>query len=639
MSRVSATCLVLVTILIICLFRLYSATIFLSHGEHEIVQSREYLGPRHTLALAVRGPSAISKIKAVIGPKLPILDYPKDVPSLRSLYCSTTCEDKLFYCPSYSNKAAVDLARWFGGRVSEDELPNHDECTIGAKSDSSLSDGVPAQKPPALLVSSTQTAFYLIISPIVPPSFLGHVLHICNVRGFSLRGIRRLHIYKRHGHNLGLSQLQQAAFCPLSANSPFQSPNESPPESPARGKVTFSFESALLSSRLGKIYPSTLVVLQKENGIYHSTTLVKQLSESLAEWKKNNLNDSPLNFEGNPWRLYFCIMQFNESNCKSLWGDVCHSPDTALLNRARRHSFWSNPEDEQVCVLCAVTEKTVQYIGLLMKILYSESNPVAGNWELLAIKSFQSLSLIQAREVTPIEVGEQSWENSIKRLMSTTVFSCVLRGVNIIQRLREFMASLIKMSYDKDVDVPCDLEWWLSQTSEVAFRQIAVLFEERELFPDDTNRANMKYVPPLREKVSHNSKSCSAKVVIHKKQRKRYPKQVECKNNFTDDSSTSAETIQYREMAVMESLLIGARPITTVALIKPSCLLNTKNLGKIFKGICQENLRIVALRMSVLTRQEAEVLVRSDDAVSLFCFHVLFSFHIRICFLFILCAY
>ena len=595
-------------------------TIFLTHGGHEIVQSREYLGPQHTLALAVRGPSAISKMKDTIGSKIPILDDPKEVPSLRSLYCSTMCEDKLFYCPSYSNQAAVNLARWFGGRVSERDLTclEQMECNVNPESDSPLSDVLPVQKPPALLVASTETVFYLINSPLIPPSFLGHVLHICNIRGFTINGIRRMHLSKRQGNNLGLSQLQQAAFCPLTGNSPFQSPSESPPESPARGKVTFNFESALILSRLGQAYPSTVIVLQKENGLDHATALVKQLCESFEDWKKSNLNDLPY-IEGSPWRLYFCITLFNESNCKSLWEDVCYRPDTSLLNHARYHCFQSNPEIEQVCVLCAVTEEAVQYIGLILKILHSKENIVGGSWELLAIKSFHNLSLTQAKEVTPLEVGEQFWEDSVKRLMSAAVLACVLRGVNIINRLREFMKSLKNMQCAHNRVPDClHLDWWISQTTEVAFRQIVVLFDEKELFSDESSRLNLKYVPPLRQKISSNFTRNESKVFSHKKQRKRLQKKVQRKNNTVDDSSTSMETIQFVELLVPLSMLVGPRPITTVALVKPSCLLNTKNLAKIFKSICQENFDIVALRMSVLTQNEAEVLVHNYEAVSFY---------------------
>ena len=586
----------------------FSAGTVYSNGEHEIHESICVRQPA-TFVLAVRGPFAITKVKKMIGSKIPYLDDSREIPSLRSLYCSTSTEDKLFYCPSYSNQAATQLARVFGGRLTESDIVAVENNKSNSKSKPHSPEGVPAQKPHAFLVSSVRVAFHLIISPLVPPGFFGELLHICFLRGFVLHGMRRVQLSKRQGTSLGLSQLQFHVFCPSSGNTPVQSPSGSPPGSPARRRSSFSLEATLA---LTKIYrrssPSTILVLQKENGLYHAVSLVKHLFASFKDWMATNPTGL-LDLEETSPTMYLTIAQFSEASSKSLWGDICNNPDAKCIKNARNSRFPSSSEVEQVCVLSSVNKKAIQHLGLLLKKL-TNSNHIAGDWELLGMKSFPSLSLVQAREVTPYEVGDRSWLRSVKLLMSTAVFVCVLRGIDIIRRVRDFFSALAKVSSKED---SCLYEgWWFSQTTEVTYRQLVVLFEETELFSDERSRANIKYVPPLRQKSLQSSKD--SKESLQKLRRKLY----DHKAYSTDDSSTSAETTHFSEVPIIQSLLAGPRPLPTVAVIKPSCVANTKKISKILKSVLQENFDIMALSMRVLTQSEAQVLVRDDEPVRCF---------------------
>ena len=568
--------------------------------KHEILQSR--YGKQPTFAVAVRGPFAITKIKHIIGSKIPSLDDARRIQSLRSLYCSTNTEDKLFYCPSYSNQALAQLARVFGGRLTVDDIEAH------SKSKPCSPDSALAQKPPALLVSSTRVAFHLVISPLVPPSFFGELLHTCTLRGFALRGIRRVQLSKRQGANLGFSQLQFHVFCPSSANTPVQSPGGSPPGSPARRKSNLSLETMLALTKTTSSHPSTILILQKENGLYHASSLVKHLFESLNDWMTTNPTRLPDLEESTP-RIYLCIAQFNEVSSKSLWGDVCYKPDTSLIKLARNNRFLLSSEVEQVCVLSSADKEAIQHVGVLLKKL-TNSNYIAGDWELLGLKSFPNLSLVQAREVTPYEIGDRSWMGSVKMLMTAAVFVCVLRGVNIIRRVLDFITALGKMSTKEDVCL--HKGWWLSQTTEVAYRQLTVLFEESELFSDERNRTSTKFVPPLYRRLLQRSTQKESKEKLQKHRRRLF----DHKTCSTDESSTSLDTAQFTEVPIIQSLLVGPRPLTTIALIKPLCVANTKKISKIFKSILQENFSIVSLNMRVLTQSEAQVLVRDDEPVS-----------------------
>ena len=571
-------------------------------GEHEYFQSKW----KPTFVLAIRGPFAISKIKKIIGSKIPLLDGTQGIPSLRSLYCFTNTEDKLFYCPSYSSQAATQLTRMFGGRLTEEDMAAAE--VPGSKAKPCSPDSVPAQKPSALLVSSSRVAVYLVVSPLVPPSFFGELFYICFLRGFVVHGIRRVQLSKRQGSCLGFSQLQFNIFCQSSGSSPVQSPSGSPPSSPARRKSSFSLEAALALAHTNKCHPSTILILQKENGLYHSASLVKHLFESLKDWMTTNPTNQPDIEETTP-RMYMTITQFNEGNTRSLWGDVCFKPNISLIKHARNNRFLSSNEAEQICVLSSVDKEATQNVGLLLKKL-TNSNFLAGDWELLGLKSFPSLSLAQAREVTPYEIGDSSWLSNIKLLMSATVFVVVMRGLNIIQRVRDFMISLAKVSTKEDSCL--HQGWWLSQTIEVTYRQLTMLFEESELFSDETNRSHIKFLPPIRQKSMQGPTQKESKGAVQKFRRKL----SDHKAYSTDDSSTSVETTQFHEVPIIQTLLIGLRPLPTIAVIKPSCVANTKKISKIFKSILQENFYMVALNMRVLTSSEAQVLIRNDEPVS-----------------------
>ena len=279
--------------------------------------------------MAVRGPFAIMKMKHIIGSKIPSLDDAHKIDSLRSLYCSTNTEDKLFYCPSYSNQASTQLARVFGGRLTVNDIGAMEEAC--SKSKPCSPDSALAQKPPALLVCSTRVAFHLVISPLVPPSFFGELLHTCILRGFVLRGIRRVQLSKRQGASLGFSQLQSHVFCPSSANTPVQSPSGSPPGSPARRKSNLSLEAMLALTKATSSCPSTILILQKENGLYHAASLVKHLFESLKDWMTTNPTSLPDLEEATP-RIYLATTQFNEVSSNRYGETYAISPIPVLSN-------------------------------------------------------------------------------------------------------------------------------------------------------------------------------------------------------------------------------------------------------------------------------------------------------------------
>lgn len=545
------------------------------------------------LAIAVRGPWAVEKVKTIIGSRIS-LNSLQESPSLRSLYCSSG-EEKLFYCPSYVSQASAQLARFFGGRLMENYSQSIKET------ESSSSESVPTQKPPSLLVASTRVSFFLVVSSLLPPAFLGELIDVCHKRGCGLHGIRRLQINKRQRESLGLSQ-----FYTISSSfgsTPTSSPNESPPSSPVRRKSSFTTKTDVAFMKAKMSHPATVLLLQRENGLYHSCSLIKMLFRSLKEWLSVH-GTGYADFEVSEARMCFNVVHFNEANLKSIWNDICYYPNAVLLKCARSHRFYWSTEVEQICVLSSIDVEASQNVGNLLKKL-TNSNEIAEGWELLGIKSFPCLSLSQAREVTPYEIDDDFWQHNIKRLTSSTVFACVLRGVNMINRVRDFMnVHDEKMSIEGNSRL-CDV-WSYSKTPEVAFRQLSVLFEESELFADETRRTNTKFIPPCRQRCL----STDLKQNTQKNRRKLGDLMM----YSTDDSSVHVEPLQaFNEMSITQSLMVGSRLLPTIALIKPFCVANPKRFTKIFKAFLQGNFEIVAFSLRLITQSEAGALVHHNN--------------------------
>ena len=58
-------------------------------------------------------------------------------------------------------------------------------------------------------------------------------------------------------------------------------------------------------------------------------------------------------------------------------------------------------------------------------------------------------------------------------------------------------------------------------------------------------------------------------------------------------------------------LFTGVRPLTTVLVVKPDVV--QKKLGKLLKRVTQEGFRVVALRLELLTKEQAACLVPLQD--------------------------
>ncbi|XP_053899158.1 dynein axonemal assembly factor 8 [Malaclemys terrapin pileata] len=456
------------------------------------------------LALGLRGPKARSALQDIIGPSDPQLANMTDCGSINAIYCRSQAEP-LAYLPHTDSRVHRELCLLFGGRACCDEVLHvgvqNPACKYNksrpqspssnrANADQERADlqDMALSRPPATLVSTTKGDVILVVSPAVPPHAYGDVISTCTQRGFTLQGIRQLRLSPKRAIMLSMTTSQMAVFCPNKTSSP-PDRRSSREELPAEPRLH-----------------CLILLLRKENAGHHVPAFVKGLMNELAEQGllgevRSNL---PPSAELEP-ALCIHVAPYTDSLLQTLGGNLSAVPDSCNvpLDLLCHRTYALDPEMEQVVILTLIGNEAMKSAGhLLCQILHPGFQKQAQNpegldpgFELLSLKWLPHLTRSQAKEVTPFEVGDTSWQRSINMLMSSPALICALRRVNAFGVLAETLKKLTLLG-DKPGINTSDLQRVMALTPEMAFRQAVLFFTEKEFIPDCKRRAAMKYLPP-----------------------------------------------------------------------------------------------------------------------------------------------
>ncbi|KAM9016116.1 dynein axonemal assembly factor 8 [Ara ararauna] len=445
------------------------------------------------VALGVRGPEACSILQALW------LASVMDCSSISAIYCRSP-EETLVHLPLLDSHAQRELCLWFGGRAAASALHagvlHPDSQGNGASSRSPLStraeadeeqvdlQGMVLSQPLAMLVSSTKEYVILMVSPVVSPCAYGNVISVCTRRGFVLQGVRQLQLSLEQAAVLSMTRSQVAVFCPSKISSS--------PDSSARGELSAEPHMHCL-----------VLLLRKENACHHIPALVKGLMDGLA--KQGHVKSSQAPTAQRDPSMWFHVAPYTETLLQALGGSLSAVPEPHYipLDFFCNRTYASDPEMEQVVMLAVVGTDAMKSAGeLLHQILLpgpnsqsqSPEEPGLG-FELLGLKWLSHLTQRQAKEVTPFEVGDTSWQSSLHTLMSNPVLVCALRRINAFRVLADALERLTqwreKLSKSGGL-----LQIVMAPTPEVTFRQAILFFTETELVTDAEHRPAMKYLPP-----------------------------------------------------------------------------------------------------------------------------------------------
>ncbi|OCT64336.1 dynein axonemal-associated protein 1 [Xenopus laevis] len=534
------------------------------------------------LALALRGTQAEHIWAEIAGPFDPQLARLTDQYSLNAMYGFKRGEPIMHWARK-SGRLLQELSLWFGGRIppsgsfnigfqnpySRSTQPR--SANLRSRSDSEKDvtafHDTDRCRPPALLTASILGDVFLVVSPAVPSAAYGDVIDICLHRGFALYGLRRLRLSAKRSAMLSMSSTQVSIFCP-------NVPHSQTDAQPCRQPRLHCF----------------LLLLRKENAAHHTSGLIQALMNELAERGLLGAIHAKFSYicEVDP-SFCFHVAPYTDNLLQSLGGSLHAMPDlsTVPMDMLSLRPFASDPEDEQVVVLTMSGKHTLRRAGyFLQKILRptlktpaSNTGSVHDGFELLGLKWLPSLSRLQAKEITPYEVGDRPWQRSIEHLISNPALLCALRRSNafaVLQHTIKQLAPTLGMEHPQLI---------ASATPEIAFRQAALIFSDRDLVSDPESRSSLMYIPPTG---------------------------INCRAGGTEDRRGTTESI-------FTYMLSGPPVLYTVLLLKPRIW--SSALGKILYKVHQQKFILVGMKpVSLTTAMCSQILpedVKKSEALCL----------------------
>ncbi|XP_071094592.1 dynein axonemal assembly factor 8-like [Haliotis cracherodii] len=550
------------------------------------------IGP--VLAIALRGTFARSIWLDAVGPSDPALARRTDPMSLCAQFGGASRDECLLFCPRNQGRVHSELTRWFGGRVPSGGVvdvgtpytrkehlrsgsPKERKGKRGSaepKDAKEDRDELLAHRPPATLTATHKSDIFLLLSPLVPPRSYGLILSTCQRRGYQIHGLRRLKLTTKRASALGISSTEAHVFRPGTNSAD-------------------DLADTNQGRQLEATAPSTVLVLQKENSSHNAASLIEAFMIQMTLQGVLGHLQKEVSFKLTSRHLFHAAT-FTEGLLNLLGGDFSKCPDYELQGSPSylQPSVYTNPELEQVAVLMLCGHDILKSCGLLIgKILnlvpHSKTpvvSPLGTGFELLGLKWMPMLSMSQAREVTPFEVGDKQWRESIHTLTLEPVLVLAVRGVNAFKHLSSLFPDRNATTGHSPRGQKLSLDKMMSQTADEAYTYIRLFFSRHDLYPDPKCRPLLPYLPESRRR--HGN----ATLADWKKSRPSHHPQV--------------------QENIFDLMLAGPRLLTTFLLIKPSAVVN--HLARVFKKIAQEGFQIVGLKMAVLSTQQARHVLSAD---------------------------
>uniref|UniRef100_UPI00398F3AE4 dynein axonemal assembly factor 8 n=1 Tax=Pristiophorus japonicus TaxID=55135 RepID=UPI00398F3AE4 len=549
-----------------------------SAGKLPSAYTQDDADPRPVLALALRGVNACALWMDIVGPSDPQLASVTDQHSINALYCKHRNEP-LLYSPHQESRVHWELCVWFGGRIPENGIVQVGIQNPGKKNSSRSRSNSPQGtgnntdpretcRPPATLVATIKADIFLLVSPAVPPRCYGDVISVCTRRGFSLQGMRRLRLSPKRAGSLGIASKQIPVFCRTGCSGAL-TPRDSVGSPPTAEPPC----------------PCFLLLIRKENASHHVISLLKGLANELADQGLIGTVRSSLppdtDFEIGSC---FHVALYTDQTLQGLGGALSAVPHSAslTLDVLYKHSFVSNPELEQVVGLTLTGRRAMKTVGSCLRDLLrpasnksrspSGDDMVDGAFELLGLKWLPHLSRSQAEELTPFEVGDRHWQTSIDCLVSSPALVCVLRRVGAFNALAEILTAA-KPRTNLFKENHGSLEKVMSPTPELAFRQAALFFTDRELMSDPGARPLLKYLSPALR---------------------------------SGNTTAGKETQTVNTESIFNYMLLEAQPLFTVLVIKPAAW--PHHLLKILRKLDLEHFCVVGMKLVSLDTEKASLL-------------------------------
>ena len=452
------------------------------------------------LALAIRGPQAINRWAEVVGPADHELAKVTDPTSLSALFGRP--EEDLMWFSRNARRAFYATAKWFGGRAcikTKTVFGINDAATKVEKrkwqkvrfADSPKSELTEPSTPTtptiaSCLFAANHSKIILTVSPKVPPSLYPLVFSACDHTGYKVFGIKRMRLNQKRARMLSLSSDDKMDnFTP---SSPSKHLKESPlsPLSPLCDNAP--------------PMPSLLVILSRENAMYHSSFLSTCLQENLlphfhstgsllVELRIAPYSDMVLSmiksFTEIPSKPYF-----SSSKVSSMMGcmkDMVHLSEELSVVCFFENQIQNLGTGLDVILHCCINGASEDPVD--QRENDSDKSRLLGPLELLGMKW---LPKVEKHALQDLKVFEDCIEcfkhgDVITKLMMNSFVVVVFRGMDANNRIKQLLMENDSLQNSLTA---------ITTTAFAGLQLASLLFASKELFPNLEVRHLSQYLSP-----------------------------------------------------------------------------------------------------------------------------------------------
>lgn len=456
------------------------------------------------LALAIRGPQAINRWAEVVGPADHDLAKVTDPASLSALF-GRPKEDLMWFSRN-AHRAFYAIAKWFGGRAcikTKTVFGINDAATKAEKrkwqkvrfADSPKSEITEPSTPTtptiaSCLFAANHSKIILTVSPKVPHSLYPLVFSACEHTGYKVCGIKRMRLNQKRARMLSLSSDDKMDnFTP-------SSPSKHLKESP------LSPLSPLCDST--PPMPSLLVILSRENAIYHSSVLSTCLQEKLlphycskgsllVELRIAPYSDMVLStiksFTEIPSKPYFSSSKV--SSVTSCMKDVVYLKEELSVVCFFENQVQNLCTGLDVILHCCtngVSEDPVDF-ECKQRENSSDKSRLLGPFELLGMKWLPKAEKHALQDLKVFEDCVECFKHGdvMAKLMMSSFITVVFRGMDANNRIKQLLTENDSLQNSSTA---------ITTTSFAGLQLASLFFASKELFPNLELRHLSQYMSP-----------------------------------------------------------------------------------------------------------------------------------------------
>ena len=458
------------------------------------------------LALAIRGPQAINRWVEVVGPADHELAKVTDPTSLSALFGKP--KEDLMWFSRNARRAFYATAKWFGGRacIETKTIFGINDATTKAEkrkwqkvrfADSPKSELTEPSTPTtptiaSCLFAANHSKIILTVSPKVAPSLYPHVFSACTQTGYKVLGIKRMRLNQKRARMLSLSSDDKMDnFTP-------SSPSKNLKESPLSPLSPLCESAAPM--------PSLLLILSRENAMYHSNILSMCLQENLAT-----------HFASKTSLLVELRIAPYSDMVLSTIKSFTEIPSKPNFSSSKISSLKSSVKDivqlkEELSVVCFFENQVQNLVASLEIILCvcnnvvpedpvdfkleckqgesnRDKNSLLGTFELLGLKWLPKAEKHTLQDVKVFEDYIDCFKHGdvITNLMMQALIVVVFRGMDANNRIRQLL---------NENDSLRNSSIAVTTTGFAGIQLASLLFSSKELFPNFEVRHLSTYLSP-----------------------------------------------------------------------------------------------------------------------------------------------